>query len=178
MHIEQTLISGVQIIHQFRAEDERGSFVKTFHETTFRDNGILFELKESFYSISKKDVIRGMHFQHPPHDHAKIVFCMGGAILDVVVDIRKGSETFGRYVEIELSMSNNKAIYIPSGMAHGFKALTDDAITYYLVSSQNQKGADDGILYNSFGYDWKCEKPIISQRDTTFKTFDEFDSPF
>ena len=103
---------------------------------------------------------------------------MGGAILDLVLDIRKGSGTYGKHIEVELSIENNKALYIPSGMAHGFKALTDDAITYYLVSSENHKGADDGIYYNSIGYDWKCEFPILSERDAGFKQFSEFDSPF
>ena len=178
MRVEETSILGLKLIHQFRAEDERGSFVKVFHEQSFQDHGIRFDLKESFYSISKKDVIRGMHFQHPPFDHAKIVFCIAGAILDVVLDIRKNSVSYGQYVDIELSSENNKALYIPSGMAHGFKALTDNAVTYYLVSSENHKGADDGVLYNSFGYDWRCHQPTLSQRDRNFKPLSEFDTPF
>lgn len=158
--------------------DVRGAFVKTFNESLFGQYGIQFELKESYFSISKKDVIRGMHFQTPPHQHAKIVFCPQGAILDVIVDLRKGSPTFGEYFAHELSAGNHKAYYIPEGFAHGFKALTDDAITYYLVSSEYSQPNDTGILYNSFGFDWGLREPVISARDLSFDGIDVFNSPF
>jgi len=158
--------------------DDRGSFVKTFHETTLAQYGISFDLKESYFSLSKKDVIRGMHFQTPPHQHAKVVFCPQGAILDVIVDLRKGSATYGHYFAQELSAENHKAYYIPEGFAHGFKSLTDDAITYYLVSSEYSKEHDTGILYNSFGFDWGVASPVISERDMSFPALAEFDSPF
>lgn len=158
--------------------DARGSFVKTFHETTLKEAGIDFTLWESYFSLSKKDVIRGMHFQTPPHQHAKIVFCPQGAILDVIVDLRKGSPTYGQYYAQELSGANHKAYYIPEGFAHGFKALTDDAMTYYLVSSEYSQQHDTGILYNSFGMDWGMDAPVLSARDLSFGTLGEFESPF
>ena len=178
MEIINTNIPEVKLIKQFRAEDSRGSFVKTFHETSFKNAGIEFEMKESFYSVSHKNVIRGMHFQHPPHDHAKIVFCTEGTIIDVALDIRKNSPTYGQYVCAELSFENNTAIYIPSGFAHGFKTLTDRATTFYFVSSENNRDADDGILHTGFGLNWEIENPIVSLRDMEFKSFDEFKSPF
>ena len=178
MEIINTNISEVKLIKQFRAEDSRGSFVKTFHESSFKNAGIDFEMKESFYSVSHKNVIRGMHFQHPPHDHAKIVFCTEGTIIDVALDIRKNSPTYGQYVCAELSFENNTAIYIPSGFAHGFKTLTDRATTFYFVSSENNRDADDGILHTGFGLNWEIENPIVSVRDMEFKSFDEFKSPF
>lgn len=119
-----------------------------------------------------------MHFQMPPHQHAKIVFCPQGAILDVIIDLRKESATYGQYVATELSADNHKAYYIPEGFAHGFKSLTDDAITYYLVSSEYSKDHDTGIIYNSFGFDWETEQPIISERDLSFPRLEEFESPF
>lgn len=178
MEIINTNISDVKLIKQFRAEDARGTFVKTFHETSLKKAGIDFEMKESFYSVSHKNVIRGMHFQHPPYDHAKIVFCTEGTIVDVALDIRKNSPTYGQYVSAELSIENNIAIYIPSGFAHGFKTLTDKATTFYFVSSENNREADDGILHTSFGLNWDVENPIVSLRDMAFKGFEEFESPF
>lgn len=158
--------------------DNRGIFVKTFHETTLAEAGIHFTLKESYFSLSHKNVIRGMHFQLSPHQHSKIVFCPKGAILDVIVDLRKDSPTFGQFHAEELSENNHLAYYIPEGFAHGFKALTDDAMTYYLVSSEYHKQSDTGIRWDSFGFDWHCDNPIISDRDKSFATLKDFQSPF
>lgn len=171
-------LADAYVIDQPAFYDDRGSFVKTFHETTLAEHGIQFQLKESYFSLSKKDVIRGMHFQTPPHQHAKIVFCPQGAILDVIVDLRKASPTYGQYYAQELSAANHKAYYIPEGFAHGFKSLTDDAITYYLVSSEYSKEHDTGILYNTFGFDWGIEHPIISERDLSFEMLQNFNSQF
>ena len=178
MHIEATPLQGAFIITSPAPTDDRGVFVKTYHETTLRNAGIEFELKESYFSISRKDVIRGMHFQLPPHQHSKVVFCPQGAILDVIVDLRKGSATYGQYYATELSADNHKAYFIPEGFAHGFKALTDDAMTYYLVSSEYNQPTDTGILYSSIGLDWQVAAPIVSARDKSFITLGAFDSPF
>ncbi|MEZ5018126.1 MAG: dTDP-4-dehydrorhamnose 3,5-epimerase family protein [Flavipsychrobacter sp.] len=174
----ESILNGAYIITLPAFYDERGIFVKTFHDTTLKDNGVDFQLKESYFSFSKKDVIRGMHFQTPPHQHAKIVSCPQGAILDVIIDLRKESASFGQYIATELSADNHKAYYIPEGFAHGFKSLTDDAITYYLVSSEYSQGHDTGVIYNSFGFDWETEQPIISARDLSFPSIKEFESPF
>jgi dTDP-4-dehydrorhamnose 3,5-epimerase len=174
----ETILNGAQVLTHPAFTDDRGLFVKTFHDTTLQRSGIHFTLKESYFSISKKDVIRGMHFQLPPHQHAKIVFCPVGAILDVIVDLRKGSPTFGRYATQELSAENHTAFYIPEGFAHGFKALTEGAMTYYLVSSEYSQQYDTGILYNSFGFDWNVATPVLSARDLSFGSIEAFDSPF
>ncbi len=158
--------------------DNRGSFVKTFQGSLFRQAGIDFALQESYFSVSHKDVIRGMHFQLPPHDHAKIVFCPHGAILDVLVDLRRQSPTYGQHYAAELSAANHQAFYIPPGFAHGFKSLEDHTITYYLVSSEHSRDHDAGIMYNSFGMDWACAAPILSGRDQDFPPLEAFDSPF
>ncbi len=178
MTIECLEIEDVKVIHQFHASDDRGSFIKTFHNTDFEKLGIAFSLKESFYSTSKKNVIRGMHFHAPPYDHAKIVFCTQGAILDVALDLRKNSPTYGSFASKELSSDNHCALYIPRGFAHGFLSLTDDATTFYFVDGEYNKDADDGILYNSFGFPWNTEVNNISVRDLNFNTLQNFNTPF
>jgi dTDP-4-dehydrorhamnose 3,5-epimerase len=173
-----TSLPDAKIIELPRFLDDRGSFVKTFHATLLKDAGIDFELKESYFSVSRKDVIRGMHFQLPPHQHSKIIFCPQGAIMDVIVDLRKDSPTYGQFEMQELSAEDYKAFYIPEGFAHGFKALTDDALTYYLVSSEYYKDADTGIRYDSIGIDWNVAQPVLSARDLSFAALKDFVSPF
>jgi dTDP-4-dehydrorhamnose 3,5-epimerase len=158
--------------------DMRGDFVKTYNTTTLLKQGMDFTVRESYFSHSHKDVIRGMHFQTPPHQHAKIVFCPQGAIMDVIVDLRRTSPTYGQHYAQVLSAANALGYYIPQGFAHGFRALEDNSITYYLVSSEYSPDHDKGILYNSFGFDWGTDKPIISDRDLSFVKLEEFDSPF
>jgi dTDP-4-dehydrorhamnose 3,5-epimerase len=158
--------------------DVRGTFVKAFHETAFAAVGIHFTLRESYFSFSRKDVIRGMHFQLPPHQHSKVVFCPQGAILDVIVDLRRNSPTYGQYYAAELSAENHKACFIPEGFAHGFKALTENAMTYYLVSSEYNGPHDTGIRYDSIGIDWAVKEPVLSARDLSFGGLSDFQSPF
>lgn len=178
MQVEATQIESVKCIRQFRANDERGSFVKTFHHSALLQEGIDFTLRESFYSVSHQDVIRGMHFHHPPFEHDKIVFCTQGSILDVALDLRKGSSTYGKAASCELSFENNQALFIPKGFAHGFLTLSETATTFYLVSGEYEKNADDGIRYDSFGFDWGIVNPILSERDKMFTSLKDFTSPF
>lgn len=178
MIIQPLPLKGAALIDLPAFSDHRGTFIKTFHQTTLSRAGIDFQLKESFFSTSKKDVIRGMHFQTPPHQHAKIVFCPAGEILDVIVDLRKDSGSYGQHYAQILSAGNHLAYYIPEGFAHGFKALTDDAMTYYLVSSEWSQAHDTGIRWDSFGFDWECDAPIISGRDQSFAALKDFSSPF
>lgn len=174
MKMITTEIEGVYIIENFHAKDNRGSFTKTFHRNFFKDNNLCFEFCESYFSINNKNVIRGMHFQLPPHDHAKLVYVPKGKILDVILDIRKNSSTYGKAISVELSGENNRSIYIPKGCAHGFKSLEDDTITVYNVSTIYNNESDFGILYNSFDYKWDISNPILSERDSSFIRFEEF----
>lgn len=178
MNIENTSIENLLLIRQFRLDDARGVFVKTFHNTTMKAHGIDFHCKESIYSVSSKDVIRGMHFHHPPHQHAKIVFCTQGSILDVALDLRKNSATSGQYFSTELSFANNHALYIPAGFAHGFLTTTETATAFYFIDGEYASASDDGIRYDSFGFDWGVENPILSPRDLQFQTLENFNSPF
>jgi len=176
--VEELPLKDAKLITLPAFADARGTFVKTFHDTTLKEAGINFALKESYFSLSKKDVIRGMHFQLPPHHHSKIVFCPQGAILDVIVDLRKTSSTFGQHYAHELSAENHLAYYIPEGFAHGFKSLTDDAITYYLVSSEYSQQHDTGVRYDTIGFDWGVGSPVISERDMGFVRLEEWETPF
>ncbi len=159
-------------------KDIRGSFVKTFNESLFQSLGIQFQLRESYYSISELNVIRGMHFQLPPHHHSKIVFCPVGAILDVAVDLRMTSPDYGKCFAQILSAENHKAYYIPEGFAHGFRSLTQDSLTYYLVSSEYHAASDTGIAFDSLSFDWECPNPVMSDRDKNFVSLKDFKSPF
>ena len=174
MVVQATKLEGAFLIDNFSAEDERGLFVKTFNDKSFKDFVLDFQIRESYYSVSKRDVIRGMHFQVPPLDHEKLVFVMQGAILDVVLDLRKNSPTFGKCMGVELSEENRQAIFLPKGVAHGFKSLKNNTITVYNVSSIYDAEYDRGVLYNSFGFDWELEHPILSNRDLSFPTLSDF----
>lgn len=176
MTLVNTLLEGVFIIDNFNATDDRGLFVKTFHKNTFQQLKLTFEIRESYFSVSKRDVIRGMHFQLPPHDHEKLVFVPKGAIVDVVVDLRQKSSTYLRHISVELSEHNKKSIFIPKGLAHGFKSLQDDTITVYNVATEYNPTADEGIHYNSLGFEWEIKSPILSKRDQEFPSLQEFSS--
>ncbi|QZE13860.1 dTDP-4-dehydrorhamnose 3,5-epimerase family protein [Halosquirtibacter laminarini] len=179
MKLNKTSIDGLLLIENFQAEDNRGAFVKTFNRDDFSNNSLNVEWKESYFSISHKGTIRGMHFQNPPHDHEKLVYVAKGAIIDVVLDLRSDSNTFSQYEIFELNDRNRYSLYIPKGLAHGFMSLEDGTITVYNVSTVYAPESDNGILYNSFGYDWNgITKPIISERDLKFQPFTKFKSPF
>ena len=168
MIIKKTNLEGVFEIENQIFKDHRGLFVKTFHSKIFADNDLEVNFKESFYSISKKNVLRGMHFQCPPHDHVKLVYVASGEIMDVAVDIRQQSPTFGNWYSTVLSSKNARSLYMGKGFAHGFLALSDLAIVVYLTSSVHSPESDSGIRWDSFGFEWGVEKPIISDRDANF----------
>jgi len=171
MEIENTFISGLKIIHLKEFKDVRGSFIKIFNDDFFRVNSLETNFKESYYSISSKNIIRGMHYQIPPAEHIKIVYINNGSILDVILDIRHNSPTFGQYYELEINMDNPILVYIPVGCAHGFLSMEDHTIVTYLQSSCYNPLYDKGIKYNSFGMNWGVNSPILSARDLDFPDF-------
>ncbi len=178
MELISTNLQGVFIIKSNLFTDVRGMFLKTFHKTTFEKLGLETNFVEHYYSTSHKDVIRGMHFQIPPHDHVKMVNVLHGKITDVVLDIRKESPTFGQHLSLELNDHDGLMLYIPKGCAHGFKSLVDGTIVEYRQTSEYNKDADSGILWNSFGFDWEIHNAVISERDQSFVEFKHFKSPF
>ena len=159
-------------------EDARGRFVKVFHEQAFAALGLETVFAEEYYSISHKNVVRGLHFQLPPFDHVKMVYCVQGEVLDAVVDLRVGSTTYGQYALFELGAARANSIYIPSGLAHGFCVLSEQAIMIYKVSTIYSPAHDAGVLWNSAGIPWPTSEVIVSGRDTGFPTLENFVSPF
>lgn len=178
MNLVSTEIGGVYIIEQFAFDDNRGQFIKMFTESFFKENGLDAVFMESFYSVSHKNVIRGMHFQTPPCDHSKIATIISGKVIDVVLDLRKKSETYGKYVAIPMCEKNRRSIYIPKGCAHGFCSLSDSSIIHYQTSTVHSKEHDMGVNWNSFGFKWPVAYPIVSARDMNFPALLEYDSPF
>lgn len=177
MKISDTPIADVKLISSFHHEDERGSFVKNFSDSLLQLNGISFTLKESYFSNSSKGVIRGLHFQTPPHQHAKIVFISSGLIQDVIVDLRKGSSSYGAHLEFFLNADRPQALYLPPGIAHGFCAVENSTV-HYLQSSEHAPCHDNGILYSSINVQWACSTILLSKRDLQFPPLSDFDSPF
>ena len=173
----QTALPGCFEIQPIVRGDSRGRFVKTFHANTFNELSLETEFPEQYYSVSAAGVLRGLHFQTPPMDHNKLVYCTSGRILDAVLDIRLDSPTFGKSITLELSAAKANMIYIPKGMAHGFYSITDATVAYN-VSTVYSPEHDAGILWNSAGIDWAVSDPSLSERDRLFEPFDQFESPF
>jgi dTDP-4-dehydrorhamnose 3,5-epimerase len=178
MKFSETSLEGVYIIDPGTFKDKRGTFVKPYSEGAFDEVGVSLDLKESFYSRSKRHVIRGMHFQVPPHDYAKLVFVTDGEIVDVILDIRQGMSTYGKFISVGLSADNARQVYVPRGFAHGFAVVSHSATVVYLQTAAHAPEHDGGIKWNSFGMNWGIEDPIVSPRDEAFSSLDEFDSPF
>lgn len=173
-----TPIAGCRFFRFGRFKDDRGYFAKPFATPFLEGLGIDFRVAETFFSESSAGVLRGMHFQVPPHDHNKIVVCLGGRVLDLVLDLRIGSSTFGKTFACELSADEPLALFIPKGLAHGFYTLSDSSLMAYWVDAPYSKEHDLGIRWNSVGFSWPHPAPVISARDLTFPAFSEFDSPF
>jgi len=176
MKITKTKLDGVVIVEPNIFQDERGFLIKTFHKDFFRENGMEFDYEENYFTISKKNVLRGMHFQAPPKDHIKLVYVVSGAVLDVVLDIRKGSPTYGEYIEVELSAQNRKIIYMSTGFAHGYLSLIDNTCVIYLQSTMYSLEHQGGIKADSFGMNWGVRNLII--KDETLPMLKNFKTPF
>ena len=174
--IKELEIEGVYLIDVKYSNDKRGSSSKIY-PNTLKENK-LSEVKEVFYSISDKNVIRGMHFQLPPYSQAKIVHIIKGRIVDVILDLRTDSPTYGKYISIKLEEGDGKVVYIPKGLAHGFASLVNGSTVLYLFDGPYSSESESGIRYDSFGYEWKIDRPILSQRDLSFTEFYKFKSPF
>jgi dTDP-4-dehydrorhamnose 3,5-epimerase len=173
MKIDKTNFEDLYIINYKSFNDKRGEFIKTIHAPSFIEMGLEWQFEESFYSISKKNVIRGMHFQVPPNSHSKLVYVVEGTILDVVLDLRTSAKTFGSFFSIELSAENRNAIYIGKGFAHGFLSLDEKSIVEYHITTVQNKISESGVKWSSFGFDWGIQDPIISDRDDAFENFNK-----
>lgn len=178
MEVLATKIPGCLLLQPRPFNDARGLFVKTFHVGTFRKMGLCTDWQEEFYSVSAKGALRGLHFQIPPQEHVKMVTCLAGAVFDVVVDLRRGSPTYGDHASFRLEAAHPRALYIPPGLAHGFLALSDGALVNYKVSSMHSPEHDRGIRWDSAGIDWPEGVKVVSVRDAAFPALATFDTPF
>lgn len=157
-------------------QDSRGFFIESYKYSEFAKNGIDTVFVQDNHSRSLEGVIRGLHFQLAPSSQAKLIRCIRGKILDVSLDIRTESETFGKWTAVELSEENKNFLYIPEGFAHGFSVLSKEAEIFYKTSKEYAPGLDSGIRWDDseLEIDWKVETPVISPKDKTLQTFQEY----
>jgi len=182
MNVIKTDIDGVLIIEPRVFNDARGYFFESFSRRDFEKEACQADFVQDNESCSSFGVMRGLHFQRPPFAQAKLVRCVRGSVLDVAVDIRKGSPTYGRHVAVELTEQNHRQFFIPRGFAHGFAVLSDTAVFQYKCDNYYAPQADGGIsiLDPSLGIDWRIptEKALLSEKDTRHPLLKDFDSPF
>lgn len=182
MNVIKTAIGGVVIIEPRIFEDARGYFFESFSQREFEDKVGRVNFVQDNESKSSYGVMRGLHFQRPPFTQSKLVRCVKGAVLDVAVDIRKGSPSYGQHVAVELTEDNHRQFFIPKGFAHGFVVLSETAVFQYKCDEFYHPEADDGIsiLDDSLGIDWRIptDKALLSEKDTKHLLLKDFDSPF
>jgi dTDP-4-dehydrorhamnose 3,5-epimerase len=180
MEIIQTKIKDLLIIKPKVFSDPRGYFFESYNADIFKQNGITVDFVQDNQSLSNTGVLRGLHFQAPPHDQGKLVRVITGAVLDVAVDIRKKSATYGEHVSIELTEDNKTMFYIPPGFAHGFLTLQDSTIFSYKCTNVYNKASEGTVLWNDtdLNINWNVSNPILSEKDLTGANFKNFSSPF
>ncbi len=182
MNVTKTDIDGVVIIEPRIFNDARGYFFESYSKKEFDEKIYPVDFVQDNESMSTRGVMRGLHFQRPPFTQAKLVRCVKGRVLDVAVDIRKGSPTYGRHVAVELSEDNHRQFFVPRGFAHGFAVLSDVAVFQYKCDNYYHPEADGGISISddSLDIDWQIDNAdaILSEKDTKHPLLKDFDSPF
>ena len=180
MELVNTGIEGLWIINPKVFADARGYFFESYNKELFIKNGLNLNFVQDNQSLSHKGVLRGLHFQNPPFAQGKLVRVITGAVLDVAVDIRKGSATYGRHVAAELTEENKTMMYIPEGFAHGFLTLRDNTIFSYKCTNFYNKASEDSIKWNDpdIGVNWDFQNPLLSEKDISGKDFRDFKSLF
>ena len=180
MKITKTFIKDLLIVNPQLFNDNRGTVYESYNKKNFDEN-IKIVFVQDNESKSYKGVVRGLHFQLPPFEQTKLVRCVIGEILDVAVDLRTNSRTYGKFFSIKLSSENNKQLFIPKGFAHGFQVLSEEAIVSYKVDNFYNSKSNSGIIWNDKDLliDWNLDiKPILSERDLKLISFKELKSPF
>jgi len=182
MNISNTKIEGLKIIEPRIFPDDRGYFYESYSEKKYREAGIDASFVQDNQSFSQKGALRGLHGQADPFAQGKLVCVLQGRVLDVAVDIRKSSPTFGQYVTIELTGENHKQFWVPPGFLHGFVTLEDDTIFTYKVTNYYDKASEIGVLWNdpTLNIDWETDlsNVLLSPKDTILPAFADFKSPF
>ncbi len=182
MNVIKTDIEGVVVIEPRVFDDARGYFFESYSKRRFDEAVRPVEFVQDNESMSTRGVIRGLHFQRPPFSQSKLVRCVRGAVLDVVVDIRRGSPTYGRHVAVELTGENRRQLFVPRGFAHGFAVLSDEAVFQYKCDNYYHPESEGGISIadHSLGIDWRIDpaEAILSEKDLRNPMFSDFESPF
>jgi dTDP-4-dehydrorhamnose 3,5-epimerase len=182
MNIITTPIEGLLIIEPQVFKDARGYFVETYNEKRYKEAGIDTVFVQDNQSCSSYGVVRGLHFQRPPYTQAKLVCCTVGRVLDVAVDLRAGSKTYGQWLGVELTQDNHRQFFIPKGFAHGFSVLSEQAIFTYKCDNLYHPEADGGLLLSDpeLAIDWQVPEQlrIISDKDKKHPLLNEFETPF
>lgn len=180
MNIKETHLSGLLIIQPRVFPDERGYFFESFNAKTLKNKGLDVSFVQDNISMSQKGVLRGIHFQKPPYAQGKLVQVLRGAVLDVAVDLRKNSPTYGEHYAHILSEENKTQLFVPEGFGHGFVTLEDNTLFSYKCTNFYNKESEGSILWNdkNLGIDWQIKDPIISEKDKIAKPFLNFTSPF
>lgn len=182
MNVIKTAIEGVVIIEPRVFTDARGYFFESFSQREFDEKVRKINFVQDNESMSSYGVMRGLHFQRPPYTQSKLVRCVKGSVLDVAVDIRKGSPTYGQHVAVELTEENHRQFFVPRGFAHGFAVLSETAVFQYKCDNFYAPQADGGISIkdDSLGIDWKIptENALLSEKDLKHELLKDFDSPF
>ena len=182
MNVIKTPIEGLLIIEPRVFHDARGYFVETYNEQRYREAGVDAMFVQDNQSCSTYGVVRGLHFQKPPYTQAKLVSCTKGRVLDVAVDLRIGSPTYGKWYAVELSEENHRQFYIPRGFAHGFSVLSEQAVFTYKCDNLYHPEAEGGLLLSDpdVAIDWQVpeDKRVISEKDTKHPLFKDLISPF
>jgi dTDP-4-dehydrorhamnose 3,5-epimerase len=163
----ETGIPGCLLLYPRLFDDHRGRFVKTYQRASFRDLGLTDQWSEDVWSSSHRGVLRGLHFQKPPSDRAKLVMCALGTVVDAIVDLRHSSPTFGRHFCTTLDSGTCSALYVPRGIAHGYQVTSPEALMLYKMEAEYDPDLDTGIRWDSCGIEWPLD-PILSERDMSF----------
>lgn len=180
MQLITTPISGLLEIEPQVFGDHRGYFFESYNQGKFKQAGIDLDFIQDNQSKSSKGVLRGLHFQNPPYAQGKLVRVITGAVLDVVVDIRKGSPTYGKHHKVELTEENKKMFWIPPGFAHGFLTLRDNTIFSYKCTNLYNKESEGAVLWNDpeLDIDWEIENPMLSNKDKIAEPLNKLNSQF
>lgn len=179
MKITETSLSGVIIIDPVVYKDNRGYFLESFNESLL-DVIKVKEFKQDNISCSHKNVVRGLHYQKAPHAQGKLVTVMRGSVMDVAVDIRESSPTYGQYISVILSEDNNRLLWLPEGIAHGFVSLEDNTVFHYKCTDVYNKESEASIKWDDtdLNIKWGCHNPIVSDKDQIAKSFKESKGSF
>ena len=180
MEVIKTLIEGLLVIKPRIFEDDRGHFFESWSNDSFKNIGLDLDFVQDNQSLSRKGVLRGLHFQNPPFAQGKLVRVIKGAVVDVAVDIRKNSPTYGQHFAVELSEENKTVVWIPAGFAHGFVSLKDDTIFSYKCTGVYNKESEGALIWNDedLNIDWRVENPLVSDKDMVAGNFNDFITQF